>query len=175
MSDVRFVRGVGSQLTPLTSRLRDSATLQYDPSMIIRKVLAAGLGCGLLAAMSCGLLPATASADDAGEPAAGPPPKVELVLDVSGSMRATDIDGESRMSAAKQAFDDVLDSTPADVQLGRPGARTPGSSIRSARWTAPRPRPPSPPWRPPAGPRSAPRCWPPPTTSRAATAPSGSS
>jgi Ca-activated chloride channel family protein len=86
--------------------------------MIIRKVLAAGLGCGLLAALSCGLLPTTASADDTGEPAAGPPPKVELVLDVSGSMRATDIDGESRMSAAKQAFDDVLDSTPADVQLG---------------------------------------------------------
>jgi Ca-activated chloride channel homolog len=56
-------------------------------------------------------------------------PKVDLVLDVSGSMRARDIDGGSRMAAAKQAFDEVLDATPKDVQLGirTLGANYPGN------------------------------------------------
>ncbi|HEY5835316.1 VWA domain-containing protein [Streptomyces sp.] len=92
--------------------------------MIFRKLMAAGLGGGLLAAAACGLAPATAWAD---EPAAHAAPKVELVLDVSGSMRARDIDGQSRMSAAKQAFDDVLDSVPQGVQLG---IRTLGADYR---------------------------------------------
>ena len=98
--------------------------------MIMRKLLAAGSACGLLAALVCGLLPAPASAD---EPAAGPAPKVELVLDVSGSMRARDIDGQSRMSAAKQAFDDVLDSVPQGVQLGirTLGANYPGNDRKT--------------------------------------------
>ncbi|MFF4319081.1 VWA domain-containing protein [Streptomyces sp. NPDC001568] len=82
--------------------------------MITTKRLAAA-ACGLLVALSAGLLPSTAAAAD------GPrkePPKVELVLDVSGSMRATDIDGQSRMAAAKQAFNEVLDAVPEDVRLG---------------------------------------------------------
>ncbi|MFD3437822.1 VWA domain-containing protein [Streptomyces sp. NPDC058685] len=86
--------------------------------MINRKRLAAG-ACGLLAALAVGLFPAGAAADD--EPADKSPeaaPKVELVLDVSGSMRARDIDGQTRMSAAKQAFNDVLDAVPAEVRLG---------------------------------------------------------
>ncbi|MEV6787215.1 VWA domain-containing protein [Streptomyces sp. NPDC051098] len=86
--------------------------------MINRKRLAAG-ACGLLAALAVGLFPAGAAADD--EPADKSPeaaPKVELVLDVSGSMRARDIDGQSRMSSAKQAFNDVLDAVPAEVRLG---------------------------------------------------------
>ena len=82
---------------------------------------------GLLATLACGLLPASASA---GEPVAQASPKVELVLDVSGSMRARDIDGQTRMSAAKQAFDDVLDSVPENVQLGirTLGADYPGNN-----------------------------------------------
>ncbi|WP_329128724.1 VWA domain-containing protein [Streptomyces sp. NBC_01476] len=98
--------------------------------MITRKVLTAGLVCGLFAALSVGLLPTSASAD-ADQPSPAPPPKVELVLDVSGSMRARDIDGESRMSAAKQAFDDVLDSVPDGVQLGirTLGATYPGNNV----------------------------------------------
>lgn len=83
--------------------------------MIIRKRLAAG-ACALLAALAAGLLPAGTAAAD--EPAAKEPPKVELVLDVSGSMRARDIDGKSRMAAAKQAFNEVLDAVPEEVQLG---------------------------------------------------------
>jgi len=98
--------------------------------MIMRKLPAAAAACGLMALLACGLLPPSAAAD---EPAAQPAPKVELVLDVSGSMRARDIDGQSRMSAAKQAFDDVLDSTPPDVQLGirTLGADYPGNDRKT--------------------------------------------
>ncbi|MFG2332444.1 VWA domain-containing protein [Streptomyces sp. NPDC048604] len=71
--------------------------------------------CILLAALGAGLVPATAVA---GEPAVKEAPKVELVLDVSGSMRARDIDGQSRMTAAKQAFNEVLDAVPEEVRLG---------------------------------------------------------
>ncbi|MEE4540602.1 VWA domain-containing protein [Streptomyces sp. V4-01] len=99
--------------------------------MIIHKLLTAAPVCGLLAVLACAALPATASADDGPSPA--PAPKVELVLDVSGSMRARDIDGESRMSAAKQAFDDVLDSVPQGVQLGirTLGADYPGNDRKT--------------------------------------------
>lgn len=84
--------------------------------MIMKKYLAVG-ACGLLAASLTGLLSGTASAAD--EPdAPKDAPKVELVLDVSGSMRTRDIDGASRMSAAKRAFNEVLDAVPADVELG---------------------------------------------------------
>ncbi|WP_338701960.1 VWA domain-containing protein [Streptomyces sp. Q6] len=82
--------------------------------MITRQRLAAGT-CALLATLALGgLSPAQAYADETD----GPAPKVELVLDVSGSMRARDIDGGSRMAAAKQAFNEVLDATPEDVELG---------------------------------------------------------
>ncbi|QKV96777.1 VWA domain-containing protein [Streptomyces sp. NA02950] len=82
--------------------------------MIIKKRLVTGAA-GLLAALACGLiLPPTATADEPSRPS----PKVELVLDVSGSMRARDVDGASRMAAAKQAFNEVLDATPDEVRLG---------------------------------------------------------
>ncbi|WAU84173.1 VWA domain-containing protein [Streptomyces sp. Qhu-G9] len=91
--------------------------------MITRKRLAAGT-CALLAALTAGIaLPAGAVAD---EPT-GAAPKVNLVLDVSGSMRARDIDGQTRMAAAKQAFNEVLDATPEEVRLG---IRTLGANYR---------------------------------------------
>ncbi|MBV7697473.1 VWA domain-containing protein [Streptomyces sp. TRM70350] len=92
--------------------------------MITRQRLAAG-ACALFAALAAGIaLPSTALADETTAAA----PKVDLVLDVSGSMRARDIDGQSRMAAAKQAFNEVLDATPEDVQLGirTLGANYPG-------------------------------------------------
>jgi Uncharacterized protein containing a von Willebrand factor type A (vWA) domain len=46
------------------------------------------------------------------------PPRVELVLDVSGSMRATDIDGRSRISVAQEAFREVVDALPDETHLG---------------------------------------------------------
>ena len=92
--------------------------------MITRKRLAAGV-CALLAALTAGIaFPAAAAADETTRHSA---PKVELVLDVSGSMRARDIDGQSRMAAAKQAFNEVLDATPEEVQLG---IRTLGADYR---------------------------------------------
>ncbi|GGW63574.1 hypothetical protein GCM10010503_45840 [Streptomyces lucensis JCM 4490] len=91
--------------------------------MIRRQRLAAGV-CALLAALTAGLaFPAGAVADETGQAA----PKVELVLDVSGSMRTRDIDGGTRMAAAKQAFNEVLDATPEEVQLG---IRTLGANYR---------------------------------------------
>ncbi|MFJ2606912.1 VWA domain-containing protein [Streptomyces sp. NPDC087425] len=83
--------------------------------MIRRQRLAAG-ALALLATLAAGLaFPATAVA---GEPTGESAPKVDLVLDVSGSMRTRDIDGGTRMAAAKQAFNEVLDATPEEVQLG---------------------------------------------------------
>ncbi|MEU9445055.1 VWA domain-containing protein [Streptomyces sp. NPDC048304] len=91
--------------------------------MITRQRLAAGV-CALLAALAAGIaFPGGAVADETRAAA----PKVELVLDVSGSMRTRDIDGDSRMAAAKQAFGEVLDATPQEVQLG---IRTLGANYR---------------------------------------------
>ncbi|MEV7858536.1 VWA domain-containing protein [Streptomyces hirsutus] len=93
--------------------------------MIRRKWPAAGVGV-LLAALTAGL--AFPSAAVAGEPTGQDAPQVDLVLDVSGSMRTRDIDGQSRMAAAKQAFNEVLDATPEEVELGirTLGANYPG-------------------------------------------------
>ncbi|MFC9753061.1 VWA domain-containing protein [Streptomyces sp. NPDC056921] len=93
--------------------------------MIIRKRLTAGVGI-LLATLTAGLGTALPAAAD--EAPAKASPKVELVLDVSGSMRTRDIDGQSRMTAAKQAFNEVLDAVPEQVELGirTLGAEYPG-------------------------------------------------
>ncbi|MGY1454711.1 VWA domain-containing protein [Streptomyces sp. SS8] len=82
--------------------------------MIRKQRSAMGLG-ALLAVLAAGLaFPAGAAADETTADA----PKVNLVIDVSGSMRERDIDGQSRMAAAKQAFNEVLDATPEEVRLG---------------------------------------------------------
>ncbi|MDH6624743.1 Ca-activated chloride channel family protein [Streptomyces sp. LBL] len=83
--------------------------------MITSKRLAAGV-CALLAALTAGIAFPVAAV--AGEPTGETTPKVDLVLDVSGSMRTRDIDGGTRMAAAKQAFNEVLDATPEEVELG---------------------------------------------------------
>ncbi|MFH8978532.1 VWA domain-containing protein [Streptomyces sp. NPDC017890] len=98
--------------------------------MITRTRLAAG-ACALLAALTAGIaFPAGAAA---GEPTGEDAPKVNLVLDVSGSMRTRDIDGGTRMAAAKQAFNEVLDATPEEVRLGirTLGADYPGDDRRT--------------------------------------------
>ncbi|MDN3021817.1 VWA domain-containing protein [Streptomyces sp. S.PB5] len=98
--------------------------------MITRKRLAAGV-CALLAALTAGMaFPAGAAA---GEPTGETAPQVDLVLDVSGSMRTRDIDGGTRMAAAKQAFNEVLDATPEEVQLGirTLGANYPGDNQKT--------------------------------------------
>ncbi|MEW2330935.1 VWA domain-containing protein [Micromonospora chersina] len=72
---------------------------------------------GLLATAALIGTPPAAADDETAEPPAEPP-KVELVLDVSGSMRARDIDGRSRISVAQQAFNEVVDALPDETQLG---------------------------------------------------------
>ncbi|WP_129839121.1 VWA domain-containing protein [Streptomyces sp. RFCAC02] len=97
--------------------------------MISRKWSAVGLA-GLLAALAAGLLPTHAVADETDQDA--PPPRVDLVLDVSGSMRERDMsDGQSRMAAAQQAFNEVIDAVPEEVHLGirTLGATYPGDDV----------------------------------------------
>jgi Ca-activated chloride channel family protein len=97
--------------------------------MITRQRLAAGVSV-LFAALAAGIaVPTTAVADETTALA----PKVNLVLDVSGSMRTRDIDGGTRMAAAKQAFNEVLDATPEEVQLGirTLGANYPGDDRKT--------------------------------------------
>ncbi|WP_411151167.1 VWA domain-containing protein [Streptomyces sp. A30] len=98
--------------------------------MITSKRLAAGV-CALLAALTAGIAFPVAAL--AGEPTGGATPQVDLVLDVSGSMRTRDIDGGTRMAAAKQAFNEVLDATPEDVDLGirTLGANYPGDDQKT--------------------------------------------
>ncbi|WP_269856843.1 VWA domain-containing protein [Streptomyces sp. RPT161] len=81
--------------------------------MINRRRSAVGLLSVLAALNMLGAPPAVAD-----EPTAKEPPKVELVLDDSGSMRTADIDGRSRISVAQQAFDEVVDALPEQTQLG---------------------------------------------------------
>ncbi|MFD2766838.1 VWA domain-containing protein [Micromonospora eburnea] len=72
---------------------------------------------GLLATTAL-IGPTPAKAGDETTEIPAEPPKVELVLDVSGSMRARDIDGRSRISVAQQAFNEVVDALPDETQLG---------------------------------------------------------
>ncbi|NES14216.1 MULTISPECIES: VWA domain-containing protein [Micromonospora] len=80
---------------------------------MINKRRSAAVLFGLLATTAL-IGPVPARADDE----TAEPPKVELVLDVSGSMRARDIDGRSRISVAQQAFNEVVDALPDETQLG---------------------------------------------------------
>ncbi|WP_042379412.1 VWA domain-containing protein [Streptacidiphilus melanogenes] len=96
--------------------------------MIILRRAAAGTAAWLAALALLGGLPTTARADST-DTTAQPPPKVELVLDVSGSMRTADIGGMSRISAAQHALDDVVDALPDQDQVGLRtiGATYPGN------------------------------------------------
>ncbi|HEX6968159.1 MAG TPA: VWA domain-containing protein [Micromonosporaceae bacterium] len=72
---------------------------------------------GLLVVLSPAAAVSPAQADEH-EAVSAEPPRVELVLDVSGSMRATDIGGRSRISVAQQAFNEVVDALPDGTHLG---------------------------------------------------------
>ncbi|MGW3041602.1 VWA domain-containing protein [Kitasatospora sp. NPDC001159] len=71
----------------------------------------------------------------ADEPSAGAPPapkeapRVDLILDVSGSMTATDIQGKSRISVAQNSLNEVIDALPAETEFGirTLGATYPGN------------------------------------------------
>jgi Ca-activated chloride channel family protein len=81
---------------------------------VIHKRLSIVVATGLIGATALlGATPAYADETETAEP-----PRVELVLDVSGSMAAADIDGATRISVAKTAFGKVVDALPESTQLG---------------------------------------------------------
>ncbi|WP_425322711.1 VWA domain-containing protein [Actinoplanes ianthinogenes] len=96
----------------------------------MHKSLSIVVATGLIgAATLLGAAPANARETEPSEP-----PRVELVLDVSGSMRAADIDGETRIAVAKRAFNKVVDALPENTQLGIRvlGATYPGKNKKIA-------------------------------------------
>ncbi|MFF7245468.1 VWA domain-containing protein [Embleya sp. NPDC008237] len=62
--------------------------------------------------------PVSAAAADPAPPAEAVPAKVELVLDLSGSMKQNDAGGQTRLEAAKQAVNRIIDAAPANAQVG---------------------------------------------------------
>lgn len=65
----------------------------------------------------CG--PASLATADPAPQSASEPAKVELVLDLSGSMKQNDAGGgQTRLEAAKQAVNRILDTAPATAQVG---------------------------------------------------------
>ncbi|MEV8096016.1 VWA domain-containing protein [Kitasatospora sp. NPDC085879] len=92
---------------------------------------AAGLlsALAISAGMLLGTLPAYADEPSGSTAATTEAPKVDLVLDVSGSMRATDIEGRSRISVAQQSIGEVIDALPAETEFGirTLGATYPGT------------------------------------------------
>ncbi|MFG2696276.1 VWA domain-containing protein [Kitasatospora sp. NPDC051984] len=72
-----------------------------------------------------------AYADEPGAPpaAATEAPKVDLILDGSGSMRTADIQGKSRIAVAQQSINEVIDALPDETEFGLRtlGATYPGA------------------------------------------------
>ncbi|WP_406290261.1 VWA domain-containing protein [Embleya sp. NBC_00896] len=71
---------------------------------------------GAVSLALCG--PVSVAAADPAPPAEAPPAKVELVLDLSGSMKQNDAGGQTRLEAAKQAVNRIIDAAPANAQVG---------------------------------------------------------
>ncbi|MGR7003054.1 VWA domain-containing protein [Yinghuangia aomiensis] len=61
-----------------------------------------------------GFLPSAATASAEGEE----PPRMEMVLDLSGSMTTNDASGQTRLAAAKQAVGRIFDTAPEQIPLG---------------------------------------------------------
>lgn len=71
---------------------------------------------GTVSLALCG--PVSVAAADPAPPAEATPAKVELVLDLSGSMKQNDAGGQTRLEAAKQAVNRIIDAAPANAQVG---------------------------------------------------------
>ncbi|NUP33308.1 MAG: VWA domain-containing protein [Streptomycetaceae bacterium] len=79
-----------------------------------KRRIAAGLGTLLVVAALGGATPAIADPDNGDTPQ----PKVDLVLDLSGSMNTNDAGGQTRIDAAKKAFNEILDALPNEALVG---------------------------------------------------------
>ncbi|MGW0657459.1 VWA domain-containing protein [Streptodolium elevatio] len=98
-------------MTVRTRRTR--ASVLVLPALMLGGFLSAGAAQAAPAAPSTPAAPVAPSAAEA-----GPPPKMELVLDLSGSMKENDAGGQTRLAAAKQAVGRIIDTAPADAALG---------------------------------------------------------
>ncbi|MFF3358811.1 VWA domain-containing protein [Streptomyces sp. NPDC002917] len=72
----------------------------------------------LLLALAMPLLGMSASPATAAPAAADKQPRIETVLDVSGSMAEDDAGGQTRLAAAKSAVGGLLDGTPDGTAMG---------------------------------------------------------
>ncbi|MFD0564970.1 VWA domain-containing protein [Kitasatospora saccharophila] len=100
------------------------------PTTPRRTARAAALLGALTIVVATGLGTFPAAADEPGAPAAATEaPKVDLILDGSGSMRTTDIQGKSRMEVAQQSIKEVIDALPEETEFGirTLGATYPGN------------------------------------------------
>ncbi|NUU25434.1 MAG: VWA domain-containing protein [Streptomycetaceae bacterium] len=84
----------------------------------MKRRLAAGIGALLVTAALGGVTPAAADEDNGDGGNAAPPPKVDLVPAMSGSMNINDAGGQTRIAAAKQAFNEILTALPDEALVG---------------------------------------------------------
>ncbi|MFJ7263294.1 VWA domain-containing protein [Streptomyces globosus] len=68
--------------------------------------------------LGAALLAPSATANAAPPPDASAPARIELVLDLSGSMNENDAGGQTRLAAAKQAVTRIIDTAPEKAPLG---------------------------------------------------------
>lgn len=80
-----------------------------------RRVLAAVFPVLMLGAL---LSPAATASASPAAPEAPEPARIDLVLDLSGSMNENDAGGQTRLAAAKQAVTRIIDTAPEQAPLG---------------------------------------------------------
>lgn len=99
------------------------------PAALIALLLPVGVGHAAHAAPAASAAPATtANGVRLAANAEGEPARLELVMDSSGSMKEPAEGGVTKIEAAKQALGKVIDSVPADQQVG---LRVYGASVFS--------------------------------------------
>lgn len=106
--------------------MRDRA---HSPLIVLASLFASLLVGGVaFAAPAVATTPAESPTPEPGRQQ--PTPRIELILDSSGSMAQHDAGGQTRMAAAKQAMYDLIDGIPdeADVGLRVYGATYPGDN-----------------------------------------------
>jgi Ca-activated chloride channel family protein len=96
------VRAAGGLLPSLIMRVRFAVARTVAPVLALAGVVAGG----------------TAVAVPRAEAGTETPPRIQLVLDLSGSMQQNDAGGMTRLAAAKKAVGNIVDAAPAGVSMG---------------------------------------------------------
>jgi Ca-activated chloride channel family protein len=79
---------------------------------------AALLGAALSTALVTALTGASTATAEAAGAANKQPPRIETILDVSGSMKEKDVGGGTRMDAAKESMNTMIDAAPGQLATG---------------------------------------------------------